>query len=45
MKPPKCKICGHEHWNNEPHIGLTKPKALAKAKAAVKPKGNKHGRA
>ena len=20
MKPSKCKICGHEHWNHEPHV-------------------------
>lgn len=19
MKAPKCRLCGHEHWNNEPH--------------------------
>lgn len=20
MKPPKCRLCGHEHWLSEPHI-------------------------
>jgi hypothetical protein len=20
MKPPKCRLCSHEHWNNEPHV-------------------------
>ncbi len=19
-KPPKCKLCGVEHWNSEPHV-------------------------
>lgn len=20
MRPPKCRLCGHEHWNNESHV-------------------------
>ena len=20
MKPPKCRLCGHHHWNHEPHV-------------------------
>jgi hypothetical protein len=19
LKPPKCRLCGHEHWNSQPH--------------------------
>ena len=31
MKGPMCAICGHEHWNRQPHVfdGLTtKPSPL-----------------
>jgi hypothetical protein len=24
MEPPKCKICGHAHWGNAPHVGMGK---------------------
>jgi hypothetical protein len=23
MKAPKCRLCKHEHWNNEPHVFAT----------------------
>ena len=35
MKGSKCKVCGHEHWLREPHIGL-KPSADDMKRAGVK---------
>jgi len=29
MTPPKCNICHHLHWKNEPHV-LPKPKKAKK---------------
>ena len=23
MKPPKCRLCDHEHWLNQPHVFAT----------------------
>jgi hypothetical protein len=39
-KPPKCKLCGSEHWNSEPHVlpkgeQVTVTKAPAVTKAPV----------
>jgi hypothetical protein len=31
MKPPKCRLCGSPHWNNEPHQFEKGAKALANA--------------
>ena len=35
MKGSKCKVCGHEHWLREPHIGL-KPSADDMKRAGVR---------
>jgi hypothetical protein len=32
MDAPKCKLCGHRHWNTEPHNFKTKPKEASDAK-------------
>lgn len=33
ITPPVCKICGAAHWFSEPHANMSKPKAVAVAKA------------
>lgn len=48
MKAPKCRLCGHEHWNSEAHhfgdVVVHKPEKVVHAKPVVVHKESKHGR-
>ncbi len=33
-RAPMCRICGHRHWNREPHV-------FTKSKSKTKPKGKR----
>ena len=39
MKPPKCRMCGSEHWNSEPHVF---PNAPSKADVKKEKKPEKY---
>jgi len=39
---PKCRLCGHPHWSNEPHVLDDKP-AKTRQKKAVKKAKRKSG--
>jgi hypothetical protein len=40
--PPKCRLCGHEHWSNEPHrIGGSVANCVSGTQMSVANAGSK----
>lgn len=37
VNAPKCKLCGHTHWANEPHKGISVPSQVAKPAFVARP--------
>lgn len=48
MEAPKCKLCGHRHWNTQPHnwrpLAHHKPKEASDAKKKRKQKIQRRNR-
>lgn len=34
MKPPRCRVCGHEHWLRDPHVFSPSPSRVTASNGA-----------